>query len=213
MTILFTAGYPYSGKTEFAKIISQVLAKYKVIHIDPTSLRPPEYATMTPDEQKQVRIATWEVAQKMLTDAMKEPNTTLVIFDTCAAKATSMVPHFTNAKVHKHDIVYVFIGATLIECKQRAGINWPSKEVIDGYCKDFLDSVPKLKDLSSKFFFIKNTNDPARVGLTLPAQKIAKIILDGKVSGIPESKPLRGSINRSRQKSSKGSKVQSRRPV
>lgn len=213
MTVLFTAGYPYSGKTEFTKALATGFAGRKVIHIDPTSLRPPEYETMSPDEQKQARIATWEVGQTMLADAIKEPNSTLVIFDTCAAKASTMIPHFTNAKVHKHDVVYVFVGATLPECKQRAGVKWPTQDVIASYGKDFLDSIPKLKDLSSKFFFIKNNNDPARASLVLSAQKIAKAILNGEISGVLKSKPLRGSINRPRQKANKGPKIQSRRLV
>ena len=214
MTVLFTSGYPYSGKTEFAKALA---AEFKglaaVVHIDPMSLRPPEYATLPLDEQKRARIAAWEVSQSMLTDALKEPNSTLVIFDTCASKATSMMPHFTNAKVHKHDVVYVFVGATLPECRQRAGTNWPQHDVIAGYGKDFLDSIPKLKDLSTKFFFIKNNNDPARASLMLSAQKIAKAILNGEISGVLKSKPLRSSINRPRQKGNKGPKIQSRRPV
>lgn len=214
MTVLFTGGYPYSGKTEFAKAMAtEFKGQQVVIHIDPTSLRPPEYATMSPEEQKQARIAVWEVSQSMLNDAVKEPNSTLVIFDTCAAKAASMIPHFTNAKVHKHDVVYVFVGATLPECRQRAGANWPQHDVISGYGKDFLDSIPKLKDLSTKFFFIKNNNDPARASLLLSAQKIAKAILNGEISGVSKSKPLRSSINRPRQKGNKGPKIQSRRPV
>jgi predicted kinase len=185
MTVLFTAGYPWSGKSTFVQALMTNFNDHKVINIDPTSLRPPEYETMPPDDQKQARIAAWEVGQTMLTDATKESNSTLVIFDTCAAKASSMIPHFIDAKVHKHDVVYVFVGAALSECKQRAGIKWPPQDVIKGYGKDFLDSIPKLKDLSSKFFFIKNKNDLIKTGLVLSAQKIAKVILNGQATKPP----------------------------
>ena len=212
MTIVFTSGYPYSGKTEFAKELTKVLKKHKVVHIDPSTLRPADYDSLDSEAQSKARIATWEVSQEMLTTNMKEPTSNIIIFDTCAAKSKNMLPHFQNAKVHKHNIVYVFIGATLIECKQRAGPKWISNDVIDSYARDFNESVPKLRDASSKFFFIKNNNDNERLNLKAAAQKVAKVITNGSVSGIFEPKPLRSSVNRTGQKDNKRTKVQPNRP-
>ena len=212
MTIVFTSGYPYSGKTEFAKELTKALKKHKVAHIDPSTLRPAEYDSLDPDAQSKARIASWEVSQEMLSANMKESSSNVVIFDTCAAKFKNMLPHFQNAKVHKHDVIYVFIGATLIECKQRAGPKWIPNEVVDSYARDFNESVPKLKDISSKFFFIKNNNDNERLSLKAAAQKVAKVIIDGTVSGIPQPKPLRSSVNRTGQKDNKRTKVQPSRP-
>ena len=211
--IIFTAGYPSSGKTEFATLLAQQLSSHKVVHIDPAKLRLPEYDSFTPDGQTQARIAAWEVAQDILNESLKEPNSTIIIFDTCAAKAKSMMPHFANAKVNKHDVVYTFIAASISECKKRAGTKWPSNEVINNYGKEFVESVPKLREASSKFFFVKNNDDPNRLSLKDAINKIAKAISNGEISGIRKPKPIRSSINRPRQKDNKRTKVQPHRPV
>jgi tRNA uridine 5-carbamoylmethylation protein Kti12 len=207
MTVLFTSGYPFSGKTEFVKELTNQLSGRKVIHIDPTSLRPIEYSTLDAGAQTKARIAAWEVAQEMLISSMKEPSSTVVIFDTCAAKSKNMLPHFANAKVNKHDIVFVFVGAAIFECKRRAGQKWPSNDIINGYATDFNESVYKLKEASSKFFFIKNNDDPNRVNLKFAAQRIAKVILDGTFSGIFKSKPIRSTVSGSGQKNNKRTKI------
>lgn len=211
--IIFTAGYPSSGKTEFASLLTAKLAPRRVVHIDPAKLRLPEYDTMTPEQQTQARIAAWEVAQDMLNESLKEPNATVVIFDTCAAKLKSMMPHFANAKVNKHDVAYVFVAASISECKMRAGAKWPSDSVINGYGKEFTESIPELKKASSAFFFIKNNNDPQRKSLAEAINKISKVILNGEISGVRKPKPIRSSVNRPRQENNKRTKVQPHRPV
>lgn len=174
--ILFTAGHPFAGKTELVKLLS---ASYRdTTVIDPSNLRPPEYGQMTPADQATARIAAWEVSLEMLTEAMNKPNKDLVIFDTCGAKTSAMLQQFVNAKTKKHVVFYVFVGSKMIECQKRAGALWPRPEVIQGYSKDFLESVPKLRKASDRFLFVKNTQDDARIALKSAAGRIIRAIND-----------------------------------
>lgn len=174
--ILFTAGHPFAGKTELVKCL---VASYRdTTVIDPANLRPPEYNQMSPADQAAARIAAWEVSLEMLTEAMNKPNKDLVIFDTCGAKTSAMLQQFVNAKAKKHTIFYVFVGAPMKDCQKRAGALWPRPDVIQGYSKDFLESVPKLRTAADRFLFVKNTQDDARVALKSSAGRIIRAIND-----------------------------------
>lgn len=197
--ILFTAGYPYSGKTELVKLITSKLDKsIKVILVDQALLRPPEYAQMSAEDQRAARLAAWEVTQEQMREVLvTEPNSTLIIYDSCAAKLKTMLPHFNLAKSRNHTIFYVFVGTKVDECKGRAGDNWPSTEVINGYAADFGESAPRLRPLCTHFKFIKNSNDPDKVMLKDAADKLAKAILDVKADRVPQPAPVRGPASRS----------------
>jgi predicted kinase len=184
--ILFTAGHPYAGKTEFVKLLTASYANTVVI--DPTNLRPPEYNRMTPADQAGARIAAWEVSLEMLTDAMNRPNKDLIIFDTCAAKTSVMLQQFVNAKAKKHTIFYVFVGAPMKDCQVRAGRSWPSPEVIQGYSRDFQESVPKLRKASDRFLFVKNTQDNARTPLKSAVKRIMRAI--NEINGASKPNPV-----------------------
>ena len=193
--ILFTAGHPYSGKTELVKILS---AGYKnTTVIDPTSLRPPEYDQMSPADQASARIAAWEVSLELLTGAMNKPNDNLVIFDTCGAKANIMLQQFVNAKTKKHIVFYIFVGAPMTDCRKRAGALWPASEIIQGYSRDFLESVPKLRKASDRFLFVKNIQDESRVALKNAAKRILRAVTDiNEASRIHKPEPVRGAARR-----------------
>jgi tRNA uridine 5-carbamoylmethylation protein Kti12 len=210
--IIFTAGYPFSGKTTFATELTKLLAGRKVIHIDPASFRPPEYDTISSEDQSRARIASWEVAQEQLTDSMVEPDGTIIIFDTCAAKAKNMLQHFVTARANNHQIMYVFMATTLTDCRKRSGSQWPSQEVIDGYARDFNESLPRLRKTSDRFFVIKNIDDE-QASLKTAVIKIARIIADGQIGGIRKPKPLRGPTSRPRQKNRTRTPIRPRRSI
>lgn len=198
--ILFTAGYPFSGKTEFVKLLTAQLnsKQIKTVLIDPASIRPPEYDQMSPDDQRAARLAAWEVTQESLSSAIKnEPQSTLIIYDSCAAKLKTMLPHFVAAKI-RHIIFYAFIGATLDECKKRAGDKWLSPEIIKGYAADFGESAPRLRPLCSHFKFVKNNDDPEKKALHDAANHFARVVLDAKNDRVQESPSVRSTAGRAR---------------
>jgi hypothetical protein len=197
--ILFTAGYPYSGKTELVKMIMNNLdpKQVKTILIDQSLLRPPEYPQMSPEDQRSARLAAWEVTQEQMREVIAvEPNSTLIIYDSCAAKHKTMSPHFNAAKAKNHTIFYAFVGAKVPECKSRAGTNWPSADIISGYATDFGESAPKLRPLCTHFKFIKNSNDPNKNALKEAASELAKAVMNVKENRIPQSKPTRSTASR-----------------
>lgn len=195
--ILFTAGHPFSGKTEFVKLL---VASYRdTTVIDPSTLRPPEYDQMNPADQANARIAAWEVSLEMLTEAMNKPNKDLIIFDTCAAKTSAMLQQFVNAKAKKHTSFYVFVGAPMGDCQKRAGALWPRPEVIQGYSRDFLESVPKLRKAADRFLFVKNTQDEARVALKNASRRIIRAINEvNETNRISKPGPAHNTVNRAR---------------
>jgi predicted kinase len=192
--ILFTAGQPYAGKSELVKCLVAGYAATTVI--DPSTLRPPEYDQMTPSDQANARIAAWEVSLEMLTEAMNKPNKDLVIFDTCAAKTSAMLQQFVNAKAKKHTVFYVFVGAPMKDCQVRAGKLWPKPEVIQGYSKDFQESVPKLRKACDRFLFVKNVQDNNRVPLKQAATRIIREI--NEINRIPKPVLPRNPVGRAR---------------
>jgi tRNA uridine 5-carbamoylmethylation protein Kti12 len=212
--IIFTAGYPFSGKTEFAKeILKAVGKKRKTLHIDPSTLRPPEYDSMNEGEKTKTRITSWEVAQDMLIASLKtEDNDTIIIFDTCAAKTKTMLQHFVTAKAQKHTIIYAFVGAVMDDCRNRAGDKWPNHKIITGYASDFKESIPELRKASDKFFFIKN-NDSDKTDLVNAASRIAKAIIDGQVGRVHKPQLVRRSASRPGQKSNTRRPPRQSRPV
>ena len=119
--IIFTAGYPSSGKTEFIKKLLGKLGNIKHVSVDPVSLRPEEYDSLSDEEQKKARICAWEVASEMLQTAIKEePNSTLLIYDTCAANVRTIMPHFSLAKAHKSVfLILVITLASTLACAAR----------------------------------------------------------------------------------------------
>ena len=198
--IIFMAGYPSSGKSEFIKRLSGKLGKAKVVIVDPAALRPDEYDNLSDQEQVKARICSWEVASEMLQNTIKdEPNSTIVIYDTCAANINTILPHFTLAKARKHVVFYIFMAATVSECAKRAGDKWPEQRVIDGYARDFSISVPRLRGFSDRFFIIKNRDDAERHELELSAKKVAEAILNNdNARRIRKSEPVRRPAHRTR---------------
>lgn len=193
--ILFTAGHPFSGKSELIKYVLSSFGDHTVI--DPTQLRPPEYEQMSEQDKASARIAAWEVSLEMLTTAMNKPNSHLVVFDTCAAKSSVMLQQFMTAKAKKHLVFYAFVTAPMAECQARAGTKWPRPDIIRGYSRDFLESVPKLRKACDRFLAIKNNNDVNRVALKAAAQRIVKVLKEiNETSRIHKPEPVRSAARR-----------------
>lgn len=212
MSIVIMAGYPYSGKTEFSKLLVAELAKRNKTskHLTPHDYVCDEYWSLQPDNQRSAMIEAWGKCTNEMVKSLQGSDT--IIYDTCGSNLDVLSKHIPIMKLNKHKVIYVFIASHIDECKQRAGDKWVTKEALNRYQTEFNKSVYAMKRLCDRFFFIKNTNDVNKINLKNNASKIAEII-DGQISGIHEPKPIHGSDNRSRQTDDKRTQIRKNRTV
>lgn len=182
--ILFTGGFPYSGKSllldkllENFNIDSEdgVQNALEVVRMCPKDLLPENHSTLPESEKSDWAISAWEMCiEETLEILEKYDNKTLIIFDTAAAKVKRMRTLFSKAKKMRHTVIYAFIHADLVERKERTKIDL---EKFENYYRDsFKVTVPHLKMISDKFMLIKNPNDPEYIGLTKSAKNLSKLI-------------------------------------
>lgn len=173
--ILFTSGFPYSGKTTFVNALIEQLENKHVLHINPKDYYPDEFDGLNPDEKSEIAVTAWELSLERANKAICSlPNKALIVFDTCCSKSLHMQPLFINAKVRNHDIFLVFVNSNLNNRQQRAnGINLNQFE--SRYAEDFQQTIPRLRPLANEFSIINN-NDVELTELTKTANHIAEKI-------------------------------------
>jgi len=155
--ILLTSGFPQSGKTEFSRKLTSKISD--AIHVDPKDLYLKEFDSLPGKMQSAVAISAWEMALEQAYDhLMDEPNSTLIIFDTCCSNENTMRALFTNARYHKHDVLYVFVEALQEDRYSRAS-NMDTSQYESKYKSDFIRVLPVFKKLSDQFIRVTNNND------------------------------------------------------
>ena len=109
--ILFTSGFPHSGKTKLANKIATTISD--VIHINPKDFYLDEYEEATETGRMAIAVSAWEMALDRANELLcsAENDDHLIILDTCCSKALTMRSLFMNAKVRGHHIFYVFVQA------------------------------------------------------------------------------------------------------
>ncbi len=154
--ILFTSGFPYAGKTEFAKRLCQRLDQQHLIHINPKDLYPEDFDALSEEEQQATGIVAWEMAfEKTDKCIVKLPNKVLIILDTCCSSAYQMTQLFMDAKIREHDIYLIYVNASLEKRTELAAGKNISK--FEGkYASNFQQSLPELKHMSDHFLVINN---------------------------------------------------------
>ena len=174
--ILFTGGFPYSGKTQFLDVLSTTISNMvECIRLCPKDFYPKNFSDLKEQERKDWAISSWETCLEDASEALSEhEDDTLIILDTAAAKFGKMSPLFMLARASEHTIVYAFIHASLEDRKLRTKDDVEQFETY--YAKSFKKSVPKLKELSDKFMLIKNPNDSEYINLNCSAKILSQFI-------------------------------------
>ena len=158
--ILFTSGFPYSGKTEFAKALIKSLGGEFVLHINPKDYYPDNFDILPDEERMEIATTAWEMSLEKATKSICAlPNKALIVFDTCCSKSLHMRPLFMNSKLRGHDIIMVYINANGDTRFERSKNNEKIMELEDRYKASFSETLPILKNLSDQFYMVNNSND------------------------------------------------------
>ena len=213
MAVVIMAGYPYSGKTEFCKMVSAELDKrnMKCLHLTPSNYISDNYWSLESDLQKADMVSAWNKCSEELSKNMSNKNNT-ILFDTCGSNLESISKYVPLLKHNGHKVIYVFVAAHVNECRERAKDNWISNDTMIRYQNEFNKSVFTMKRLSDRFFFVKNINDVNKVNLKSNAIKVAEAI-NGEIGGIRKPKPIHSADNRPRQTNNKRPEIRKNRPV
>jgi tRNA uridine 5-carbamoylmethylation protein Kti12 len=213
MAIVIMAGYPYSGKTEFCKMLTNELDKRNksCMHITPSNYVSEDYWQLLPEKQREDMISAWIKCTDELTKKMIDSNA-IILYDTCGSNSETLLRLIPIMKLNKHQILYVFIASHINECKKRAGDRWIPQEAVTKYQSDFNSSIFKMKKLCNKFFFVKNINDVNKINLKTNSIRVAEAI-NGEISGVHKPKLVYRSDNRTRQTNNKRTEIRKNRPV
>lgn len=170
--ILFTSGFPQSGKTELSFKINQKIDD--VIHINPKDFYLKEFEELPDEMQSAVAISAWEMAVEKTNECLiHKSNDILIIFDTCCSNESAMRSLFTNARYNKHTILYVFVDSPQ---EDRWSRNPQAKlsQYERKYKTDFTQTLPVLTKLSDQF--VRVTNDGKLDKLNKYAEEIAQYV-------------------------------------
>jgi hypothetical protein len=178
--ILFTGGFPFAGKSEFVRLLLTKLDPADVTVIEPKEFYPQGYDKLPADAQTRIAIAAWDVCIEKLNELiLSESPDHLIIFDTAAKRLHHMRPLFVQSQVRGHRIFYVFIGASVDDCKRRGGNRWKAN-FEDDYSGSFEATVPALKRMADHFTVVVNKDDPKRTELNKAATTVAQAIIESK---------------------------------
>jgi len=161
--ILFTSGFPASGKTTFVKKLIEELENKHVLHIDPKKYYLEEYEELDKDEKTAVAVEAWEMALEQTTKSINAaPNAALIILDTCCSKALHMRPLLNNSKLKGHDTLMVFM-STAQKARFLRSNDKNIKNYEESYRINFLSTLPVLKKLADHFVIINNSGDESEI--------------------------------------------------
>jgi tRNA uridine 5-carbamoylmethylation protein Kti12 len=159
--ILFTSGFPYSGKTTYANLLKEELDNQLILHINPKDYYPDDFSSLPEKDQIDIGVTAWEMSLETATKAITStPDKVLIIFDTCCNKSLHMRPLFMNAKLRGHHVMMVYINATLEDRLSR--VSEIDVDKIKGletkYKESFSTTLPALRSHADSFVVVHNPN-------------------------------------------------------
>ena len=153
--ILFTSGFPYSGKTTFIEKLIEKLDGELVLHINPKDYYPDDFDSLPDEERMAIATTAWEMSLEKATKSICAlPNRALIVFDTCCSKSLHMRPLFLNSKLRGHDTILSYVDAHSTIRFKRSAENEKIRELEDKYRTSFRETLPTLRSLSDHFFMI-----------------------------------------------------------
>lgn len=155
--IILVAGYPKSGKSEIARILSENSDKkshwYRI-----EDMVPEDMSNIPDDVRSKIYIAAWDEIMDLFKSNIMSNNYNTVILDLCNPISYANENYLNIAKSKGQKIISIFCNRPLTECIECANGDI-KKSAFVKYTDKFKISLPKLNKLSDKFIKINNVDD------------------------------------------------------
>lgn len=179
--LMIMGGFPYSGKTEFVKQLSNSM-EARVIHINPQSALPEEYESFDQPTKQIWNVSAWEVGYDHTVLALSEnADKTVVVFDTAASKSAPLEPLVKKAQQYGHHVLYVFVHSNINDRKVRSNNSDQLRLWESNYASEFKTTIPALTKMADRSWVVKNVGTDL-AGINRSVNQIAKYVeaINGK---------------------------------
>jgi predicted kinase len=156
--VIFMSGFPFAGKSYVVKLLKE---KIELTVIDPKEYRTlvEDYDSRSEEDRRDINISAWQCALESLTETLKSAKSEekIVLDTTCATE--QMIDYFKMARKKGHKVVTLFVNSNLSLCRERAGKEWITEEVVSKYKSNFDKNLHGFKNLSDLFLVINNNGE------------------------------------------------------
>jgi tRNA uridine 5-carbamoylmethylation protein Kti12 len=155
--IILVAGYPKSGKSEVAKILSESFGEkshwYRIENMVPENM-----SNIPSDVRSEIYMAAWDEIMDRFKSNIMLNNYDTIILDLCNPINYANENCLTIAKSKGQKIVSIFCNRPLAACIECADGDI-EESAFTKYTDKFKKSLPKLNKLSERFIKINNVDD------------------------------------------------------
>lgn len=146
--LIILAGLPGSGKSS---VLEGIKNKSDITIIDPTCGLPTDINILPDNDQRDYRIAGWQIALEDLRKEVNDQQKKCIIFDSCASKYKPFETIVLEAKLMHRKIVYAYIKRDRTKC-----IEIRDESVILKYEQDYKASIPEFVSIANNRMIINN---------------------------------------------------------
>lgn len=153
--LILMCGLPFSGKSAVVDILVKHSSPWV---IRPEDWLPDDFASKSPDDQKNFRLECWRTALTQVEGAVEEREPTeVVILDCGNSKFAPLRALLRMAKRHGHKRAVLYVNSRVVQCQERAGDQWIGEDVAKSYVRNMRDSLPKFRERCDQLVVIDNT--------------------------------------------------------
>jgi len=157
--IIIMAGLPKSGKSTLAKNIVDKIITGSSFTVDPAVYVPPELTPESGKAYREAMLGAWEFARERLKKLSSvQPDSTVIIFDTCASKNNVVKSIVDEAKENNHRTLLVYVDTPSNTCLER-GSGVINRDVIKHYERAFVKSLKKSTELCDSFVVMEGSGE------------------------------------------------------